>query len=122
MGQEAEIDTEFVYDVEARFAVDLEVTILRRTLSPGMLESAVSIPSRMINFSRSGFCLATVQDLPPGTALSLELRGWPPIDAHVAWSRNGRAGCQLVAPLDDQRFDAMLLSVDAIDRSGDWNL
>jgi hypothetical protein len=118
----AQVNATFVYDVEPRYSVDLEVTILLRDLPHGTPSTVGRIDSRMVNFSRRGFCVTTSRDLVPGSRLALELRGWPAIDAHVAWSRNGRAGCQLDAPLEDSRFDAMLLSVEAIDRAGNWNL
>ena len=122
MAPDARSIAAFVYDVEPRFSVDLDVTIVLRGSPHDAPETATRIDSRMVNFSRRGFCVAAGRDLPPGSALAVELRGWPAIDAHVAWSRNGRTGCQLVVPLEDRRFDAMLLSVEAIDRAGDWNL
>lgn len=118
----AQVKATFVYDVEPRFSVDLAVTVLLRDLPEGAPDILRRLDSRMINFSRHGFCVTTDRDLPLGSRLAVELRGWPAIDAHVAWSHDGRTGCQLDAALEDRRFDAMLLSVEAIDRAGDWNL
>jgi hypothetical protein len=86
------------------------------------LPDASSIVGYMINFSLSGFCVRLDRDLLPGGRVSLDVAGWPPLCAHVAWSHDKKTGCRLAVSLANDRYEAMILSAGAIDRAGEWSI
>jgi hypothetical protein len=105
-------------EVDPRFAVRVEALLHVRDAAGG----EAALPVTLINFSRRGFCALVPYDLAVSEEVALELRGWPALPARVAWSHGFRAGCQLARPLDEPRYAAMIVSADAVDRAGEWNL
>lgn len=103
------------FEVEPRFSLARDVSICR-------VDSLTCFEACMVNFSRNGFCVRLEHDLRPGEAVLLEIAGWPQLRAHVVWSHDGKAGCQLTLPLAADRYEAMILSADAVDRAGEWNI
>ena len=101
-------------ETEPRFLLETDVVIRR--------PDANFIAGCLVNFSRSGFCVRLDRDLVPGDEIWLDVTGWPPLRAHVAWSHDDKAGGRLDVPLSQDRYEAMILSADAVDRAGEWDI
>lgn len=106
------------FETDPRFSVERDVEIEVDTWS-GISDR---LAATLVNFSRHGFCVRVLKDLIPGMRISLELTGWPSLAAQIAWSHDGYAGCRLKKPLDEDRYEAMILSADAINRAGEWDI
>jgi hypothetical protein len=107
-------DPDLEYEVEPRFSLERDVII--------HLSNATGFVGCMINFSLNGFCVRLDRDLSLGEPISLDVAGWPPLRAHVAWSHDHKAGCRMDVPLAKDRYEAMILSAGAIDRAGEWSI
>lgn len=111
---ELALDPDLDHEVEPRYSLERDV-ILR-------LSDASSLAGCMINFSLNGFCVRLDRDLLPGERVALDIAGWPPLPAYVAWSHDNKAGCRMDVPLAKDRYEAMILSANAIDRAGEWSI
>jgi hypothetical protein len=114
MGVGAIPDPDLEHEVEPRFSLAREVII--------HLSDASSIVGCMINFSRNGFCVRLDRDLLTNAKIWLDVAGWPPVRAYIAWSHGNEAGARMDVSLAEDRYEAMILSADAINRAGEWSI
>lgn len=112
------LDPHSDFETDPRFPVEREVVIETGKWSG----SSEKVAATLINFSRHGFWVRIASDLVPDAEVTLEIEGWPALAARVAWSHDGRAGCKLAKALDDDRYGAIILSADAINRAGEWHI
>lgn len=78
----------------------------RTTVSDGRRSQRATI----VNLSRFGLLARTDTDFEPGAVVSVSLPVVGAVEAEVVWGLGGRAGCQFVDVISEDRY-ALILSV-----------
>lgn len=94
--------------IDPRYAIDLPA---RLVVIEGKPERV-----RLINLSRSGFRVASPLVLAAGTAVRLEVDGWPRLVGRSVWCDSGRIGCVVDVPPSDAVYAMMCAATQGRER------
>ena len=89
---------------EGRSAERRIVNLAARLREPG----ATIVDAEVRDLSTDGFMAETALALDPGATVWLKLPGLEPQNSRVAWSEDGKVGCQFSTPLHPLTLEMLL--------------